>query len=77
MKQLIILFCLFNQLISLAQTDTVKFETLKLKKGIYFSFDEINNNTPSFTDSMRIKERREKEFEQTGRGAYYLEFPVI
>lgn len=62
------------KIFSQAQYD--KFLQLKLKKGIYFSFQQITANNPLLTDSFIIKERANGNIVMWGGGKYTFELPL-
>jgi len=75
MKQLFlfILFCL-TLATTYSQPDTDRIQHLNLKKGIYFSFEQITTNNPALADSFVIKERTNGNIVMWGGGKHSLEF---
>ena len=60
-----------------AQMQPDTFACFKLKKGIYFSFNEINTQNPSFFGPIIIKERTNADIKLKGGGKYSFESPVM
>jgi len=75
MKQLL-LFILFGltSTTTFSQPDTDRIYHLNLKKGIYFSFEQITTNNPALTDSFVIKERTNGNIIMWGGGKHSFEF---
>ncbi|WP_188507901.1 DUF6563 family protein [Parapedobacter pyrenivorans] len=71
-----ILFALISCLASttsFGQTGNDTMENLRLKRGIYFSFREIVENNPSYTDTVSVKERTDGHIAMWGGGKYTFE----
>ena len=58
MKELTVLIAFLTCFItSYSQSESTEVSRLKLKKGFYFYFKEIRNDTPQFIDSFTVGER--------------------
>lgn len=53
-----------------AQSKTNELQKLKLKKGIYLSFQQITADNPSHIDSFTVKERTNGDIVMWGGGKY-------
>jgi len=72
MKHMFFLVLLFSfQLSVSAQGNSDSF--VHVKKGIYFSSEEIRNNSPSITDSFQVVERSKSSVFWVGGGEYTFE----
>ncbi len=49
------------------------FQNIKLKRGVYFSFEEIKNQNPSFFGPLVISERTKRNILLMGGGKYVFE----
>lgn len=56
-----------------AQSETNELQKLKLKKGIYLSFQQITADNPSHIDSFTVKERTNGDIVMWGGGKYTFE----
>jgi len=74
MKKLTLFFALiFIVLATFSQQNSASVQTLNCKRGIYLSFEEVINNSPSFTDSFEIKERTKGNIIMVGGGKFGFE----
>lgn len=72
---LLLLSFIFFSLSVSSQENKSSLPTLKCKRGIYLSFNEIATNAPGYTDSFEIKERTNGSIVMVGGGNYGFELP--
>jgi hypothetical protein len=71
-----ILFTLTSvKIFSQSESDTPV--QLNLKKGVYFSFQQIAKDNPALVDSLIIKERTNGNISMWGGGKYTFELPTM
>jgi len=71
MKKLLLVSLLgFSVLCLFAQSENNNFRTLKLKRGFYFSFDQIKIDSPTLVDSFIVREQTKGEIAMFGGGKF-------
>ncbi|MFZ4796513.1 MAG: hypothetical protein ACOYMA_03410 [Bacteroidia bacterium] len=71
MKKLLLVFLLGLSVFGLsAQSENKNFRTLNLKRGFYFSFEQIKNDSPTLVDSFFIREQTKGEIAMFGGGKF-------
>lgn len=71
MKKLLLVFLLGFSVFGLsAQSENKNFRTINLKRGFYFSFEQIKNDSPTLVDSFFIREQTKGEIAMFGGGKF-------
>jgi hypothetical protein len=74
MKQLLsFVSCFFITITVFSQIDSVSLKSFKIKKGFYFSFDQIAKETPGRIDSFVIQQRTSSNIRLLGGGKYIFD----